>query len=215
MAETIARTRPGDDVHGPGTDGFPGREDPWALFRDWMAEAKRAEPNDPLALALATDGADGLPDVRIMLLKSFDARGLVFFTNDGSAKGVQLAENAHAAVVLHWKSLRRQVRARGSVTPVGAEESDAYFARRPRESRIGALASRQSRPLADRETLLREVDTLTCRLDGRPVPRPAHWRGFRLLPAAFEFWQERAHRLHDRVRFAKEAGGWVSTCLYP
>ncbi|AWN37770.1 pyridoxamine 5'-phosphate oxidase [Methylobacterium radiodurans] len=193
----------------------PATGSPWALFEAWMAEARRAEPSDPHAMALATTGADGLPDVRIMLLKSYDARGLVFFTNGRSAKGVELAENPRAAVVFHWKSLRRQVRARGTVVPVTPEEADTYFACRPRESRIGALASRQSHTLADRETLLRDVDSLARRFEGKPVPRPEHWLGFRIAPVSLEFWQERAYRLHDRVRFEEAAGGWAAMRLYP
>ncbi len=188
---------------------------PWTLFEAWMVEAKRTEPNDPHAMALATTGADGLPDVRIMLLKSYDARGFVFFTNDRSAKGMELTENPRAAIVFHWKSLRRQVRARGTVAPVTPEEADTYFACRARESRIGAIASRQSRPLANRETLLRDVDALARRFEGKPVPRPEHWRGFRVAPVSFEFWQERAYRLHDRVRYEEAPGGWAATRLYP
>lgn len=198
-----------------GADNLACREDPWELFGEWMTDARRSEPNDPHAMALATTGSDGLPDVRIMLLKSYDERGLVFFTNDGSAKGAELAQNAQAAIVLYWKSLRRQVRARGPVVPVSPEESDTYFASRPRESRIGAVASRQSHPLADRATLLREVDAAAGRLEGRPVPRPTHWRGFRVVPVAFEFWQDRAYRLHDRVRFARDGAFWTGTRLYP
>lgn len=198
-----------------GAVDFTLREDPWSLFRDWMTAAERSEPNDPNAMALATTGADGLPDVRIMLLKAFDERGFVFFTNDLSAKGEELGENAQAAVVLHWKCLRRQVRARGPVTRVSAAESDAYFASRPRESRIGAHASRQSQPLADRATLLREIAAVAARHDGEPVPRPAHWSGHRIAPVSIEFWQDGAFRLHDRVRFTKADEGWRHVRLYP
>ncbi|GJD55596.1 Pyridoxine/pyridoxamine 5'-phosphate oxidase [Methylobacterium dankookense] len=218
MTEILAATVADGEGHGSARDGaddFTCRADPWELFREWMSEAKRTEPNDPHAMALATTGADGMPDVRIMLLKSYDERGFVFFTNDRSAKGAELGQNAQAAIVLHWKSLRRQVRARGAVAPVSPEESDAYFASRPRESRVGAVASRQSQPLADRATLLREVDAVASRSDGKPVPRPAHWRGFRIIPVAFEFWQDRAYRLHDRVRFASDGALWTRTRLYP
>ncbi|WP_370644621.1 pyridoxamine 5'-phosphate oxidase [Methylorubrum sp. B1-46] len=166
-------------------------------------------------MTLATAGCDGLPDARIVLLKSYDERGLVFFTNERSAKGMQLAENAQAAVVLHWESLCRQVRARGAVQPIDPVESDAYFARRPRGSRLGAVASRQSEPLSDRETLLLEVDAATTRFEGRPVLRPSHWRGFRLVPVAFEFWRGGGYRLHDRIRFTRCDAGWTSGRLYP
>lgn len=200
---------------GPASDDFTLREEPWSLFQDWMAEAARSEPNDPNAMALATSGADGLPDVRIMLLKAFDARGFAFFTNDQSTKGEELAENAQAAIVLHWKSLRRQVRARGSVTRLSPEDADLYFASRPRESRIGAHASRQSQPLVDRATLVREVTAASARFDGGPVPRPAHWSGYRIAPVSIEFWQDGAFRLHDRIRFMKDGPGWRRLRLYP
>lgn len=200
---------------GLASDDFTQRADPWSLFRDWMEAAGRAEPNDPNAMALATVGTDGLPNVRIMLLKAFDERGLVFFTNDRSAKGEELSENAQAAVVLHWKSLRRQVRARGSVTRVSPEESDTYFASRPRESRIGAVASRQSHPLADRATLMREAAAIAARHEDGPVPRPAHWSGYRIAPVSIEFWQDGACRLHDRVHFKRADVGWTRVRLYP
>jgi len=199
----------------PGSDDFARREEPWSLFRDWMGAAERSEPNDPNAMALATTGPDGLPDVRIMLLKAFDERGFVFFTNDRSAKGRELAGNARAAIVLHWKSLRRQVRARGPVARVFPEESDAYFASRPRESRIGAHASHQSRPLADRAALMREVAAVAARHEGAPVLRPGHWSGFRIAPVSIEFWQEGDSRLHDRIRFTREDAGWSRVLLHP
>ncbi|MGU3541141.1 pyridoxamine 5'-phosphate oxidase [Methylobacterium sp. A54F] len=199
----------------PAPDDFTLSEDPWALFAAWMAEAEAAEPEDPNAMALATAGADGLPDVRMVLLKGVDARGFVFYTNVESAKGEELAENPQAALVLHWKSLRRQVRARGPVTPVTAEEADAYFASRHRDSRIGAHASRQSRPLADRATLMAEVADLAARYENGPVPRPEHWRGFRIEPVSLEFWQNGDYRLHDRVRFTRAGTGWSRSRLYP
>lgn len=190
-------------------------DDPFALFADWMREAEAAEPNDPNAMALATTGDDGLPDVRVVLLKGFDARGFVFYTNTESAKGEELAQNPQAALVLHWKSLRRQVRARGPVTRVSAGEADAYFASRHRDSRIGAIASRQSRPLADRATLMAQVAELSERYGDEAVPRPEHWTGFRVAPAAIEFWRDGAHRLHDRVRFTRDGAGWSRARLYP
>ncbi len=180
-----------------------------------MKEAEAAEPEDPNAMALATAGSDGLPDVRIVLLKGFDARGFVFYTNTESTKGEELAQNPQAALVLHWKSLRRQVRARGAVTPVTPEEADAYFASRHPQSRLGAHASRQSRPLADRATLMAAVAELAARYENEPVPRPEHWTGFRIEPTSLEFWQNGDYRLHDRVRFTRSGDGWTRSRLYP
>ncbi|WP_279597332.1 pyridoxamine 5'-phosphate oxidase [Methylobacterium sp. J-068] len=208
----------GREVPGPGGD-FTRAADPWALFEAWMAEAEASEPNDPNAMALATAGADGLPDVRVVLLKGVDARGFVFYTNLESAKGDELRENPQAALVLHWKSLGRQVRARGPVSHVTPEEADAYFASRARNSRLGAHASRQSRPLADRATLERAVADLAERYGEGPVPRPENWTGFRVAPVSIEFWQDGPFRLHDRVRFTREGGtedgAWRGARLYP
>ncbi|SFJ35538.1 pyridoxamine 5'-phosphate oxidase [Methylobacterium brachiatum] len=190
-------------------------EDPFALFAAWMREAEAAEPEDPNAMALATAGSDGLPDVRMVLLKGFDERGFVFYTNVQSAKGEELAQNPQAALVLHWKSLRRQVRARGPVSPVTAEEADAYFESRRRESRLGAIASQQSRPLADRAALMAEVTELAARYENGPIPRPEHWTGFRIAPVSLEFWQNGDYRLHDRVRFTRTGNGWSRARLYP
>ncbi|PIU04936.1 MULTISPECIES: pyridoxamine 5'-phosphate oxidase [Methylobacterium] len=189
--------------------------DPWALFAAWMAEAERSEPNDPNAMSLATAGADGLPDVRVVLLKGVDSRGFVFYTNVDSAKGRELAENPQAAIVLHWKSLGRQVRARGAVTPVSEAEADAYFASRHPESRLGAIASRQSRPLADRATLMAEVAEVAARVGDGPIPRPANWTGYRIVPSTIEFWRNGDFRLHDRVRFTRDGEGWARARLYP
>lgn len=197
------------------TQDFTRRQDPFALFAEWMREAEAHEPEDANAMALATADADGLPDVRMVLLKGADVRGFVFYTNTQSTKGEELARNPQAALVLHWKSLRRQVRARGPVTPVSAAEADAYFESRRRESRIGAHASRQSRPLADRDTLMAEVAALTERFADGPVPRPEHWRGFRIEPVSLEFWQDGPFRLHDRVRFTRAGDGWSGARLYP
>lgn len=190
-------------------------ENPWPLFSAWMSEAEAAEPEDANAMALATAGTDGLPDVRMVLLKGADPRGLVFYTNVDSAKGGQLARNPQAAIVLHWKSLRRQIRARGSVSHVTPEEADAYFASRRRDSRIGAIVSRQSRPLADRPTLMAEVAALSARYEDGPIPRPDNWTGFRIAPVQMEFWQNGEFRLHDRVRFTKDGDGWSRSRLYP
>ena len=199
----------------PQAADFTRSDDPVALFAAWMKDAEAAEPEDPNAMALATAGADGLPDVRMVLLKGFDAQGFVFYTNVESAKGEELAANPQAALVLHWKSLRRQVRARGPIEPVTPEEADAYFQSRRRESRLGAIASQQSRPLADRDTLMSAVAALSERYGDGPIPRPAHWTGFRITPVTLEFWQNGEFRLHDRVRFTRTDGGWSRARLYP
>ncbi|MCJ2026623.1 pyridoxamine 5'-phosphate oxidase [Methylobacterium sp. J-067] len=180
-----------------------------------MKEAEATEPNDPNAMALATAGSDGLPDVRVVLLKAFDERGFVFYTNTQSTKGEELAANPQAALVLHWKSLGRQIRARGPVERVTDAEADAYFASRHRESRIGAIASQQSRPVADRTALMDAVAAVTERVGDGPVPRPPHWTGFRILPSSIEFWRNGEFRLHDRVRFVRDGAGWRGTRLYP
>ena len=191
--------------------------DPFALFQAWFDEAKASELNDPDAMSLATVDAQGLPDVRIVLLKAHGPDGFVFYTNGQSAKGRELADHPKAALALHWKSLRRQVRARGAVEPVGAAQSDAYFASRSRDSRLGAIASDQSRPLADRATLERRAAEAAARYEGRDPPRPEHWGGFRVVPTAIEFWKDGANRLHDRRLFTRETPGapWASTRLYP
>jgi pyridoxamine 5'-phosphate oxidase len=189
--------------------------DPFALFGQWLAAAREREPNDPNAFALATADAGGRPDVRMVLLKGFDARGFVFYTNLGSAKGDQLAANPQAAMLFHWKSLRRQVRVRGAATSVTAQEADAYFAERARDARVGAIASDQSRPLESREALEARIAALEAELDGRDPDRPEHWSGFRITPAAFEFWRDRPFRLHDRLLLERDGEGWRRTRLYP
>ncbi|GAB5375886.1 MAG: pyridoxamine 5'-phosphate oxidase [Acuticoccus sp.] len=188
--------------------------DPFQLFDTWYEAAGRSEPNDPNAMALATADGDGLPDIRMVLLKGHDARGFVFYTNSHSAKGGELAVNPKAALLFHWKSLRRQVRVRGPVTLVSDAEADAYFASRPRGSQVGAWASDQSRPLADRATLETRVAEREAAF-GDTVPRPPHWLGYRIAPLEMEFWQDGAFRLHDRFRFRQKDGGWDVARLYP
>ncbi len=188
--------------------------EPMALLRAWLAEAERAEPNDPNAMVLATVDAACRPSSRVVLLKGLD-RGLCFFTNTRSRKGTELAGNRHAALLFHWKSLRRQVRVEGMVEPVTEAEADAYFATRARVSRLGALASDQSRILPDRAMLEQRVAELDRRYPGESVPRPPHWSGYRLLPERFEFWQDMPFRLHDRTVFARTDGGWAAHKLFP
>lgn len=189
--------------------------DPFALFERWLGEARAHEPNDPNAFALATADADGAPDVRMVLLKGLERGGFTFYTNLQSAKGRQLAGNPRAAVLFHWKTLRRQVRARGRVEPVAAAEADAYFVERARDARIGALASDQSRPLPSRAELERRIAEVEARYGGEDPPRPEHWSGWRVIPEAFEFWRDRPFRLHDRLVFEREGSGWSRGLLYP
>jgi pyridoxamine 5'-phosphate oxidase len=201
---------------------FTEASEPFALFAGWMEEAKRSEPNDPNAMALATAGADGFPDVRMVLLKSFDEAGFVFFTNLESAKARELHERPQAALVFHWKSLRRQVRVRGAVTPVSDAEADAYFATRPRLAQIGAWASKQSSPLESRLAFEGAVARVTARYPLGTIPRPPFWSGYRVAPVAMEFWHDRPFRLHDRIAFTRGAPHepstnepWTRTRLYP
>ncbi len=189
--------------------------DPFAVFEEWFAMARESEPNDPHAMALATVDDDGLPDVRMVLLNARDEHGFCFFTNFESDKGRQLHAHPKAAMVMHWKSLRRQVRMRGPVEVVTPEEADAYFASRPKGSQIASSASDQSRVLDNKMTLLDRVSELATSIDGGSVPRPPHWSGFRLVPSSIEFWKDGEFRLHDRVRFERDGERWVSSRLYP
>ncbi len=211
------------DIHGdfrlnaltPGD--FAEAAEPFSLFGEWFSEAKAKEINDPEAMALATADAGGLPDVRMVLLKEWDETGFVFYTNAESAKGTQLAANMQAAALLHWKSLRRQVRLRGPVEQLSDAASDAYYASRPRDSRIGAWASQQSRALESRFALEKSVAHYALKYAVGDIPRPSYWRGYKILPLAIEFWADRPFRLHDRARFSREApgGSWTKQRLYP
>ena len=194
---------------------FSGADEPFQLFSEWLSEATAKEPNDPNAMALATVDADGLPNVRMVLMKDWDAAGFVFYTNLESQKGRELLASGKAAVLFHWKTLRRQVRARGLVEAVSDAEADAYFASRPRGSRIGAWASKQSRPLESRFALESAVAQYGLKFGLGDIPRPAHWSGFRLRPQSLEFWHDRPFRLHDRIVFERAGDGWRKTRLYP
>ena len=189
--------------------------DPFALFDDWFAEARASEPNDAEAMALATADEFGNPSVRMVLLKGHGPEGFVFYTNEQSAKGEDLAANPQAALLFHWKSLRRQVRVEGGVERVTDAQADAYFATRARDSQLGAWASDQSRPLDRRETFEQRFEDMKARFEGGDVPRPSHWRGYRVIPERIEFWQDRAHRLHERRLFTRDAEGWTEGLLYP
>ena len=189
--------------------------DPIALFEEWLALAARREPSDANAMTLATVDAEGAPDARMVLLKGVDAAGFVFYTNSESAKGAELAAHPAAALVFHWKSIRRQVRVRGAVTPVSAAEADAYFATRARGAKIGAWASDQSRPLVSPLALEKRVAEATARFGLGEVPRPPHWSGYRLAPRTIEFWRSRPFRLHERLLFTRAGPAWASQRLFP
>jgi pyridoxamine 5'-phosphate oxidase len=196
---------------------FTEAEEPWRLFSAWFEEAVRREPADPNAMALATVDAEGVPNVRMVLLKGVDDRGFVFYTNRDSTKGREMGGAPRAALVFHWKSLTRQVRVRGTVEPVTEVEADAYFATRPRLAQIGAWASRQSAPLESRLAFEKAVALYTAKHIVGPVPRPSFWSGYRVVPQAIEFWHDRPFRLHDRIEFRRAGpdAPWTKTRLYP
>lgn len=195
---------------------FTTAEEPFRLFATWVEDATKSEINDPNGVALATVDSDGLPDVRMVLLKGFDEAGFVFYTNFESAKGREILGNMKAAMCFHWKSLRRQVRVRGPVEIVSEAEADAYFTSRPRGSRIGAWASKQSRPLESRFALEKAVAEYSARYAVGEIPRPPYWSGFRIVPKTIEFWHDRPFRLHDRLLFTRDEGGkWGKQRLYP
>lgn len=210
-AEDYAAAPPPDDA------AFFAAGDPLALFAEWMALARASEPNDPNAMALATADESGAPDVRMVLLKGFDADGFSFYTNLDSAKGRQLGANPQAALCFHWKSLRRQVRVRGPVSAVPDAEADAYFASRARDSRIGAWASAQSRPLEGRFALERDIAATALKFGLGEIPRPPFWSGYRIAPLRIEFWRDRPFRLHDRLAFERTVpdAPWTTSRLYP
>ncbi len=189
--------------------------DPIVVFGEWFAAAEQSEPNDPNTMCLATVGADGMPSARMVLLKDYGPEGFTFYTNTASAKGGELSQNAKASLCFYWKSLRRQVRIQGAVTPVSAAEADAYFASRPRGSQLSAWASDQSKPLASRAALEQEVAEVEARYGDGAVPRPPHWSGYRVAAEQIEFWLSQRSRRHDRMLFTRTAGGWQTQRLYP
>ncbi|MCL2715388.1 MAG: pyridoxamine 5'-phosphate oxidase [Alphaproteobacteria bacterium] len=199
------------------TGDFTAAGEPFALFQQWLEEAGQSEPNDPNAMALATTDADGLPDLRMVLMKGFDPHGFVFYSHTASAKGLQLAANPAAALLFHWKSLRRQIRIRGPVSAVSDAEADRYFATRPKQAQIGAWASKQSQPLESRFAFEQAIARVATRYAIGEVPRPQGWHGWRVTPLEIEFWHDRPFRLHDRIVFrrASAAGPWSRTRMYP
>lgn len=194
---------------------IPTVADPMALFETWYAEAKEAEINDPDAMSLATATPEGMPSVRMILLKGLGADGFAFYTNKESRKGQQIALNAKAALCFHWKSLRRQVRVEGALTEVEPAQADEYFASRSRQSQVGAWASDQSRPMTDRSVFMDRVQDAEARFKGQDVPRPTHWSGFWLTPVMIEFWLDKPHRMHDRLIYWRDGDSWTTERVYP
>jgi pyridoxamine 5'-phosphate oxidase len=213
MSDTVPMEHPAWLTNGDFTEA----DEPLRLFAAWFEEAVRAEPADPNAMALATIDSDGLPNVRMVLMKGFDEHGFVFYTNVDSQKGQELGAHPQAGLVFYWKSLKRQVRIRGPVEPVTAEEADAYFATRPRLAQIGAWASKQSYPLESRLAFEKAVAIQTAKYALGRVPRPPHWSGYRIVPLVIEFWHDRPYRLHDRIEFRRETPqrAWSKRRLYP
>jgi len=220
MTKPLIPSSPSEDDHrakAANEPPLPDEADPFALFGEWLEAAKTSEPNDPNAVALATVDGEGLPDVRMVLLKDVDPRGFTIYTNTQSAKGRQLTANPKAALLFHWKSLRRQVRVRGPVEPVSPAEADAYFATRARSSQIGAWASDQSRSMPTRHALEKRVAEYGLKFGLGAVPRPPHWSGYRIVPLSFEFWRDRPFRLHERLVFSRDAPSqpWIPDRIFP